>query len=201
MIFERQEFDNYPSNLGYVTLLKYFPKRYSVQPEYIDNRNVVFDFKNGIANATVDHYFVQELLRLRQISIDWHITPIPASKTTTNNQRFSALITRLSKGSGLINGTLLLQPVSDRDNLHQNAERNYEKILPSLSFHNAISGKNIVLIDDVSTRGKSYRLIASELLRRGAKRVAGVILAKTTWPEQQTFSPEAGSDFFDDLPF
>lgn len=53
-----------------------------------------------------------------------------------------------------------------------------------------ISGKKVILIDDVYTRGVTFSQLADRLDKAGAELVHGLFVAKTTYPSGDEKNPE-----------
>lgn len=186
------------NRVNYITFLKYYPTKFKVDLEYQLNRKVVYDFKDGKMNESVDHLFVTaiNILKYKNPMKTYFLCPIPGSKIITNNSRYLNFCARICNNTGISNGFAMIKPICDRDQVHIGAERNYSKILESINFSN-VSGKDIVLIDDVLTVGRSFKLISNHLFLLGANSVYGIILAKTNWLEDV---PDVTS-VADNLPF
>jgi len=174
---------NYPDHLGFKTFMKYYAKRYIVSQEYDNNRSTIFNFKGGAINTQVDHLYVNAINELKQKypNCEFWLCPIPASNVVENKNRFEDFINRVSGQSQIKNGYSLLQAIRDRPKVHVGGARDYSQLLECTSFNN-ISGKNIILCDDVATIGRSYRTFANHLHSLGAAYVVGIFLGKTHWP-------------------
>lgn len=182
MHIEIEKHNGFPSNLGFMTFLKYFPPRFQVETKYKSNRTVVYNFKDGVYNNMVDALFINyinSMLNTTQKS-NHYFCIIPSSSILGTQNRFYSFCNRVSNNSGINNGYSLIQPSENRPTIHGSDHRDYSKVISSLNF-NSIAGKNILLCDDVITTGKSYRLIANHLMSLGALSVRGLMLAKTHW--------------------
>ena len=93
---------------------------------------------------------------------------------------------RLAVRTSVNNGYTMLTANQDRPEVHKGTggKRDYSKVLEAINF-SQVSGKNIILVDDVVTKGRSFRIIANHLMALGANCVHGIILAKTHWPEEE----------------
>jgi predicted amidophosphoribosyltransferase len=186
------------NKVNYIACLKYYPTKFTVDKEYQLNRKVVYEFKDGKKNDQVDKLFVTiiDILKNKNPMKSYWLCPIPASKIISNNNRYNNFCERISNSAGISNGFSMIKPIKDRDQVHIGAERNYSEILESIQF-SSISGKDIILIDDVITVGRSFKMISNHLYNLGAKSVYGILLAKTNWIETvQNITTES-----EDLPF
>ena len=194
MKVEIENHDGYPQNFGFKSFLKYFPTRYSVSHEYQENRQIVYSFKDGTEIPAVDQLFVSAINHLKNAirnSEVW-ICPIPSSTLDRNFNRYFELCQRITNYSNTNNGYHLITPMDDRPEIHVGGNRNYENVLTSLFFDPEINRKKIILIDDVITTGKSYKLISRKLRELGASSVFGIMLAKTHWPSESVSILEEG---------
>lgn len=193
MKIEIEHHNNFPSPFGFKTFLKYYPTRYEVSEDYRDNRRVVYSFKDGDQLSYVDDLFVKAINELKTLkkNIPFWLCTIPSSTIERTESRYSDFCERVSTKSAIHNGYNLLTPIENRDEVHKGGKRNYDHVLSCIKFNTSISGKNIILIDDVITTGKSFRLISAKIKQMGASSVFGIMLAKTHWLEDDNdFIPE-----------
>ena len=187
MKIEREQFDNYPHNLSWVTFMRYYPVRYDVSAEYNFNRQFVFGFKDGNSIPAIDQLFIKEIQQRKaaQSGANFWLCTIPASSIAKTQNRFQHFCHRVSGGASVNNGFMLLQCKEDRPEVHIGSGngRDYSRVLSSIQF-GQVSGKNILLCDDVATMGKSYRIVARHLIELGATSVYGMMLAKTHWQNE-----------------
>jgi predicted amidophosphoribosyltransferase len=182
MKIEFEMHNGFPGNLGYATFIKYFPTRFNVEEKYKANRKIVYDFKEGNYNSIVDDLFIKainSMLNQTQKTKFW-FCPIPSSTISTTQNRFHDFCDRISNKTGINNGYSLIQSSANRNQVHIGDNRDYSKVINCINF-NSISGKNILLCDDVVTTGKSFKLIANHIMSLGANSVRGLMLAKTHW--------------------
>lgn len=186
MLVEIEHHNNYPAPLGFKTFIKYYPTRYEVSRDYQDNRRVVYSFKDGAIIPAVDTLFTQAIsdLKNQNRGKSFWLCTIPSSTIDRTNERYRDFCSRISNMASVNNGFSMLMPKEDRDEVHAGGTRNYDRVLSSIQFDPNIRGKNIILIDDVITTGKSFRLISTKLRQLGASSVYGIVLAKTHWLEE-----------------
>lgn len=184
MLVEIETHRNFPSSGGFKTFLKYYPSRYDVSSEYENNRQAVYSFKGGEEIPQVDQLFADAIKHLKQIknNIPFWICPIPSSTLERTIARYQNFCLRVSNLASTNNGYNLLKPIQDRPEIHIGQKRVYDNVLNSIEFSSNINGKNIILVDDVITTGKSYKIISDHLQSIGARSVFGLMLAKTYWP-------------------
>lgn len=171
----------------YLSFLKYYPTRFTVDNAYVLNRQVVYGFKGGHNTKVVAPLFIDMMKKYfahqKVIPNDYWICAIPASTIEKTTKRFSAFCQLVSVETGANNGYSLVQPGADRDEVHMSDTRDYSHILGTLTFGD-VKGKKVLLCDDVATTGKSFRIIADHLKQIGATSVLGFMLAKTHWLDE-----------------
>lgn len=195
MIIEVEHHDNFPNQHGFKSFLKYFPTRFAVDQAYKENRRVIYAFKDGDEIEEVDTLFIDAIIDLKNriSNPEIWICPIPASKIERNRRRYFNFCQRITAASNTRNGFDFISPINDRSEIHIGTARNYDNVLSSLSFDQRIRNKKIILIDDVITTGKSFRLISKHLQRLGASAIYGIMLAKTHWQSQELNILEEGT--------
>lgn len=214
MKVELEYHQNFPATSGYATFIKYYPVRFKVEAAYEANRQVVYNFKSGIANQAVDDLFVSQINNLTSQTgpSNFWLCCLPSSKVDKTNARFKNLITRLSDRTKVNNGFDLLKPNQNRNEVHTGNSRDYSNVLSSIDFGH-FQGKRVILIDDVVTTGRSFGIVAGHLRTLHCTRVNGLMLAKTHWLQDQIVQPMTDSnttnishippihEIADDLPF
>jgi len=157
----------------------YYPtKRFpSVNSEADSNRKAIWAFKDGeysigVEKAVefIDGNFTTEQMRNMVLCV------IPASTQYKNEIRYKTFCQKVSNKLGLINGYNYISILYDRcDSRKQKSSNTTE----NLSFSDDVSGKDVVLFDDLSTRGASFFQAATKLKEKGARSVYGFFLGKT----------------------
>lgn len=158
---------------------EYYPKnRYPfVLHEDELNRKSVWNFKDGHysiglmkVKEFIDGNFTSEQMRNLVLCV------IPASTRYKNEVRYKVLCQKVSEALDITNGYNFITINFDRSDSrnHKSADT-----IGNLSFSNEVYGKDIVLFDDITTRGTSFVQIATELKRKGARSVYGFFLGKT----------------------
>jgi HAD superfamily hydrolase (TIGR01549 family) len=125
---------------------------------------------------------------VNQIGGDFALAAVPSSKVSNNgmsacHELIRSIITdKKSKGKGLIDASGCLWRIQDMPAQHeQKGKRNPQILYDTLTVQNPelINGKDVLVIDDISTSGNSF-MVARDLLKQaGAKSVVGMVVGKT----------------------
>ena len=100
---------------------------------------------------------------------NWQICFVPASNETETYNRFSTLAARLSEATGVRCSLTSISRKMDSSLFDA----------PQFSCDSAtISGRNVILVDSLVTRGRTINAAASALLGAGALSVTGLVAAK-----------------------
>ncbi len=86
------------------------------------------------------------------------------------------------EGNGIACDYHTILPIQDQESGHITGK----KTNPAENFNiktSDVAGKNIILIDDVITRGMTYVHTTNKLINNGANMVKGLFLAKTINPD------------------
>lgn len=163
-------YDYYPLNR--------FPNLYGTDS---NNRQLVWRFKDGKNAAEVASRISSALINKfgNTALSNKTICIIPASTSSKTLNRFNFFCQKVSYNTGMQNGYGLLSNSSDREAIHNNNNRAINH--SSYILFGNVSGKDIVLFDDVITTGKSFENVRATLIRKGARSVTGVFLARTHW--------------------
>lgn len=92
------------------------------------------------------------------------------------------LATFIEKETGIACDYHTILPIQDQESGHITGK----KTNPAENFNiktSDVAGKNIILIDDVITRGMTYVHTTNKLINNGANMVKGLFLAKTINPD------------------
>jgi len=159
----------------------YYPKnRYpSVDASAEANRHAVWNFKDGASSIGVsilsdflEGNFSESQMRSLTLCV------IPASTQSKNITRYSSMCRQICEKYSLTNGFNFIQIVYDRADSREQKSSN---TIANLSFSNSVYGKDIILFDDITTRGTSFVQVANELKNKGARSVYGVFIGRTVW--------------------
>lgn len=162
-------FDYYPVNR--------FP--HGTIPSADENaRKNIWKFKDGaysiganIAADFIDGNFTREEMANIALCV------IPASSRAKNEVRYRSMCEQVAERLPIINGFSYISITADREDTRTSGKSSDTTAF--LAFSSDIQGKDIVLFDDVTTRGTSFAQAAVELKRRGAKSVYGLFIGKT----------------------
>lgn len=165
-------------NFYFSYLMDYIPKRYEVDYQGQQNRQTVYDFKNGICPISLCEQFLSKIkLMFSQCVVCF----IPASTQERTKSRYSLLSSYIKRNapSGITVSTDALTAINDVTPMHMGGDRVDNPAKNYIVNTSVIKGKNIVLIDDVITTGNSFKSTAQKLINNGALSVTGLFLAKT----------------------
>ena len=168
----------------YNYIMEYLPKRYSATMKQESDRQVIYDFKNGYCSLSLMNTIVEHIKEIKEelCGNNWRVFFIPASthhKTAWRDQKRAA-VSEKETGMGCDYHTSL--PSQDQESGHIAGK----KTNPAENFNiktSDVAGKNIILIDDVITRGMTFMQTTNKLTRNGANMVRGLFLAKTVNPD------------------
>ena len=153
-----------------VWLMKYYPVRIkNVGEQQKADRQTIWDFKDGrayeqVAQMTARH--LQELFGSRITSIVFSC--VPASTAEKNELRYKRFSERVCELTHAINGYPHMQVSAGRLAVHEHRR--------DTDF---FKGKDVLLFDDIITKGISYATTADNLEACGANVLGGLFLAKT----------------------
>ena len=116
--------------------------------------------------------------------LDWIFVPVPLSNLKEKERGFNQLALLLYEVNKKRPIKILTNCLTKSKNTRPQMQLKKEERLKNLrgAFvirnKNAVSGKNIVLVDDVMTTGATLIECAKVLRRAGAKKIYGLVLAK-----------------------
>lgn len=151
------------------------------------SEKVVFRLKNATDLNTVHAvaFLINERLRSEQVidKVDL-ITAVPIYRRDFNRRGYnqSALVAKqLARLSGKPFAETLKKDIETAPQKSLSAAERMLNLTGAFSaFQNAnVKGKNVLLVDDVSTTGSTLRECASQLVIAGADNVFGAVFAKT----------------------
>ena len=174
-------------------LMEYLPTRYTATPQQQADRNEVYRFKDGNCSSRVLDGLVSEINRITGTNKERYlICFIPASTAAKTRTRFQELAANLRNRTGCEASLTGIHNAYDRESAIVTGKTSN----PTASFcvnPEEVSGKKIILIDDVITRGRSFNGCAAKLMAAGATSVEGLFVAKTINPDY--ISHGCGYDF------
>ena len=172
------------SSYSYTYLKEYLPVRYSATLEQKSDRQAVYDFKDGYCSLSVKNALVDRINEIRKCfsGNNWRICFIPASTHSKTVVRYKSLAEFLQRESGIPCSVSTIETIHDEIAGHLGGK----KANPAENFRiqgEEILNMNIILIDDVITRGNTFVRTADKLVANGANQVVGLFLAKTINPD------------------
>lgn len=155
----------------------YYPTRFDDVTEFDwDVRNLIWDFKDGTRHDKVCQILTEKLRRVYGKALDLlTFVCIPASTREVNRNRYQEFMTDVCNATGMANGYDYVTIVKEKEPSHlggeSSAEYSYDK--------DFFKGRQIILFDDVVTRGRSLAKMRMELENVGAHIVAALSIGRT----------------------
>nr|WP_297654907.1 phosphoribosyltransferase [uncultured Prevotella sp.] len=184
---------------NYYYLKEYLPKRYNASAEQLADRQTCYNFKDGILSEEVSKSFLNKIEAITQGNkAAWRICFIPASTQVKTIMRYTNLMSAI-QSAGYTADMFTVYNEYDREAEHITGKTNNP--IEGFGFKaDGIVGKNVIVIDDIITRGTTFNMVAEKLLTMGATTVTGLFLAKTINPDYNPcFDPgdyyESDDDF------
>lgn len=146
-------------------------------PIWASNRQMVYDFKLG--NYQTAAVLLVDFLRGRYSRSElecFTLCVIPASTMEKNERRYRRFCEYVSAKTGIQNGMDAISILYDRQN---SREGKSENTVQNLAFSDEVIGVDVLLFDDIMTRGTSFTQCAAQLMEKGALSVTGFFLGKT----------------------
>lgn len=112
---------------------------------------------------------------------EWTLCVIPASTRAKHELRYKAFCEKVSKETGIQNGYDFLWPESDRPDSRIRKEDNTVWNLGCDRIR--LMGRKVLLFDDCTTRGVSFKQTADAVRNAGAIMVKGFFLGKSVFIE------------------
>ena len=170
---------NYPT----AHLMEYLPVRYAASISQEQDRKEVFNFKDGMCSDRVKRLLCDKIQSIvGQNEQNWIVAFIPASTSAKSNIRYGYLARHIESMTGVKASVEAIENKRDVEAKH--LTNVIVKPSEKFSFNRSlISGKNVILIDDVTTTGRSFRECADIVKSNGASSVFGLFVAKTINPD------------------
>ena len=172
------------TSYNYAYCMEYLPVRYSATTQQQNNRQEVYNFKNGYCSSRIKDYIIDKIKSIVGYSSSrWCVCFIPASTNSKTARRYNELAEAVRREIGCTCSTNIISNKCDRESGHLTGKKSN----PSEDFlvDSTIRGKNVILIDDVITRGRTFVTTANKLENEGANSVVGLFVAKTINPDWQ----------------
>ena len=166
-------------NYEYRYLMEYIPKRYSATMKQENDREAIYDFKNGYCSLSLMNTIVECIKEIKNETggNNWRVCFIPASTHHKTASRYQKLATFIEKETGIACDYHTILPIQDQESGHITGK----KTNPAENFNiktSDVAGKNIILIGDIITTGTNFTKTSLKLAELGAKSVIGLFLAK-----------------------
>lgn len=169
--------------LAYNYIMEYLPTRYVATAKQEHERRLVYAFKKGNYDHSVKEKFADAVKEIvGNDKNNWVVLFIPASSEYKTIQRFASLASFIERETGVkatIDGIVAREETESQCLTGTRFDKT--------SFYNfdtsLYRGKNVILIDDVITSGRSFKSCAIKLKNSGANNVRGLFLAKTINPD------------------
>ena len=194
-------------NFYYTWLFYYYPTTcdFEAGPQECNDRYTIWKFKNDPEKRispkdhedTLDDVIPKIIQRLNETFGEEYVqfltlVCLPASTKAKNAARYDEFSNRLCEETGMENGYGHTHVV--RDGLSKNHPENHtgRSIQPVIEFDNDFfRGKNVLLFDDVVTKGGTMLRYKDVLRDKGATVIGGICLGKTKHepPENLRYVP------------
>ena len=150
-------------------------------PDFVDRDGFILDVKSNEQSRKLRgvYFFYKELVSL--IGCEFAIAAVPSSNPENIDSGICQLARKLA-ASNRVDATSCLVRHTEIQKLSHGGDRSFSVHLNSIKVidHHLISGKEVLLLDDVTTTGNSLRACQQLLNQAGAKVVQCCALGKTS---------------------
>ena len=185
----------------FTNVLEYIPKKYvGLSNKQLQDRSAVYAFKEG---NCPDYAKIKLVEKIRNIIGDnpsaWVVCFIPASTQSRHIRRYQSLSNYLTNRLSCPVYTDGIEVSFDRESGYLTGKT--ETPTDNMKFNpSRFSGKKVILIDDVRTRGVTFNQTADKMIAYGAASVYGVFLAQTIHPNLPVDTSSRGrGGYYDDV--
>ena len=167
---------------NYQYLKEYLPVRYQANAQQLADRQTCYNFKDGYLNDEVKSGFLNKIQEITNgEKTGWAICFIPASTKSKTQARYKKLAEAI-QAAGYKVAINAIYNEHDHEAGHLTGKTGNP--IEGFGFNASdITGKKIIVIDDIITRGKTFQMVAEKLMAMGATTVTGLFLAKTINPD------------------
>lgn len=161
-------------------LMDYLPSRYSATSEQARDRRAIYDFKDGNCPARIINGLADGIRRIADGNTV--VCFVPASTQYKTLQRYGTLSSRLEALTGKRCSYTAITKPEDGESGHIGGKSSD----PAAEFQfnsTFFTGKKVILIDDVMTRGRTLEGTAQRLREHGATDVVGLVAGLTINPD------------------
>ena len=174
-----------PSDLHYI--MEYLPIRYAATAEQENDRQVVYSFKNGNCSFSLMKRIAEEIKKIKE-TVDgknWRVCFIPASTRHNTVLRYQRLATFIERETGVACNCQTVMPAIDQQPSHITGKKG-DSTKNFCVNATDVKERDIILIDDVITRGYTFAQTARKLRKNGANKVVGLFVAVTVNPDRNS---------------
>lgn len=163
--------------------MEYLPVRYNGTAQQISDRKSIWNFKDGYCSESIFNDLAHKVSDIAGFSTNNYVVCfVPASTSEKTVRRYSKIASRIQSKTGVKASINAVYKPVDGEAGHISGKA--ADPASEFSFRSDfIRGKNVILIDDVVTRGRTMVGTAQRLLDNGASSVTGLAVAKTVNPD------------------
>ena len=161
-------------------IMDYLPTRYSATSEQTRDRKDIYDFKDGYCPARIISGLAEGIRRIADTNTV--VCFVPASTQYKTTRRYANLSSRLENLTGKRCSYTAISKPEDGVSGHVGGKTSD----PAAEFQfnsSFFSGRRVILIDDVMTRGRTLEGTARRLREQGATEVIGLVAGLTINPD------------------
>lgn len=162
--------------------MEYVPTRYVANESQIRNRHAVWNFKDGDCSESIINALASRVNMIAgSRKSDFIVCFVPASTREKTRIRYAGVASRLQALTGV---QCSLDAIGrESDGLPGHVVGKSANPAADFTFSSdCFRGRDVILIDDVVTRGNTMTGTAARLLGGGARSVTGLAVAKTVHP-------------------
>lgn len=160
--------------------MEYLPTRYAGSNSQIQDRRDIFNFKDGSCPSHIINGLADGIRRIANSNTV--VCFLPASTSYKTVRRYGNISDKLSTMTGVSCSYKAISKTEDSDAGHI-AGKSSDPAAEFTFDPSFFSGKKVILIDDIITRGTTLESTAKRLLQMGAREVVGLVVAKTINPD------------------
>ncbi len=178
-----QAFSN-PENIFLAARYNYLPTSVEASGAAWGIRKRVWKFKDGDFSITLDtaRWVASVLDENITLLDDCVFACIPASSKDRNEARFCFFAAEVCRATGMTNGFNQIKVSGDRIALHEHRVCKSLETVQVLEFNrDFFNGRQVIIFDDVVTRGDSLATMIDAFQAMGATVVGAVFLARTSY--------------------
>ena len=146
-----------------------------------DVRRLIWAFKEGRYSEFCAKVVAKRLIDTYGEKVSRYVFAcIPASSESKNEARYKRFACMVCQLTGCMNAYDAIKVSGHRLAIHESRDGKHLKNTQVINFDNSFfAGKEVVVFDDVITRGRSYAKFACAIEALGASVVGGIFLGRT----------------------